>query len=104
MKPRHAAALTLVGWYLMLPPATGQKTSTPISEWRITASYDSAAECEIAKAKGLDEAIKAYRHPQAAIEKYNPPEKMSSVEIQTLGWQFANDACVSTDDPRLKGK
>jgi hypothetical protein len=23
MKPRHAAALALVGWYLLLPPITG---------------------------------------------------------------------------------
>jgi hypothetical protein len=33
MKPRHAAALALVGWYLMLPPTsrdypTGKRGST----------------------------------------------------------------------------
>ena len=31
MKPRHAAALALVGWYLMLPPLT-HVANRPIHE------------------------------------------------------------------------
>src|SRR5262249_51159849 len=53
MNLRHAAALTLVGWYLMLPPLntsdqgaiTSLKSSAPISEWDVSESYDSATEC-----------------------------------------------------------
>jgi hypothetical protein len=33
MKPRHAAALALVGWYLMAAPSN--PTSALLSQWRI---------------------------------------------------------------------
>jgi len=34
MKPRHAAALVLVGWYLMVPPSMSEKTlnSLPVRD------------------------------------------------------------------------
>jgi len=38
MNLRHAAALALVGWYLMVPPYHGDEsnasTAAPLSEWR----------------------------------------------------------------------
>jgi hypothetical protein len=54
MKPRHAAALALVGWYLMVAPQskswwTGAESyddSAPLSRWTIESSFDSAARCE----------------------------------------------------------
>ena len=49
MKPRHAAALALVGWYLMMPPMTCRPSiqiNTPLSHWEISSSYDTADECE----------------------------------------------------------
>lgn len=68
MNPRHAAALALVGWYLMVPPihppvhhykSEGNKSkegwnydwgqdvywAEPLSEWIRVRIYDSAAEC-----------------------------------------------------------
>jgi len=57
MKPLHAAALALVGWYLMLPPPhteyaqSGQiidvraDNEAPLSQWTIARSYDTAAQC-----------------------------------------------------------
>ena len=36
MKPRHAAALTLVGWMLVLPPVRergGRDVRAPLSQW-----------------------------------------------------------------------
>ena len=42
MKLRHAAALALVGWYLMAPLQTG----APISKWASVRSFDSPAGCE----------------------------------------------------------
>ena len=64
MKPRHAAALALVGWYLMVPPYSALKTVTdattgqrrfptqteieqaaPLSAWTLGAGFDLAAEC-----------------------------------------------------------
>src|ERR1700727_2553612 len=54
---RQAAALALVGWYLMVPPITsvrlypsssaGFKTAVPppLREWSIKGSYDFARDC-----------------------------------------------------------
>jgi hypothetical protein len=56
MKARHAAALALIGWYLMTPPPSKVPkvgwtvgTSEPMNEWRHIASYDTAAACESAR-------------------------------------------------------
>jgi hypothetical protein len=53
MNLRHAAALALVGWYLMAPPTFPDNNVVnfwaPISEWRlgdVTYVFDSAAECK----------------------------------------------------------
>jgi hypothetical protein len=62
MKPRHAAALALVGWYLMassidyFPPGSKDVADKPMagwyvrhsgfSDWSIVAVYDTAKECE----------------------------------------------------------
>jgi len=47
MKPRHVAALSLLGWYLMVPPRSwvmGEKGL--ISDWTILQGFDSADDCE----------------------------------------------------------
>ena len=52
MNPRHAAALALVGWYLMVPPSVATlPDSSRVSiqsmgkEWRILTRTDNAEEC-----------------------------------------------------------
>jgi hypothetical protein len=49
MMLRQAAALTLLGWYLMMPPAIDFKTidtHAPLSHWTQFSGYDSVAACE----------------------------------------------------------
>jgi hypothetical protein len=52
MKPRHAAALALMGWYLMAPPLKEVNPNVvfdwnaPISKWIPVDSFDSAADCQ----------------------------------------------------------
>jgi len=49
MKSRHAAALALVGWYLMIPPMglhVEVEYNAPLSQWDMMGSFDSADECE----------------------------------------------------------
>jgi hypothetical protein len=48
MKPRHAAALALVGWYLVLPPKEGLivKPAAPMRDWKIEQSFKTLRECE----------------------------------------------------------
>jgi len=74
VKLPSAAALALVGWYLMRPPlphlkahATRTDTAAPLSRWTIIGTFATQKECEAHQA--------------------NP-------------W----DQCVATDDPRLKEK
>jgi hypothetical protein len=46
MKLRHAVALAIVGWYLMVPPMYEHNdidSSAPLSPWQIVQSCDSAA-------------------------------------------------------------
>ena len=76
MKPRHAAALTLVVWYLMRPPlphlnahAFHADTGAPLKRWIIVGTFPTPKECEARRG--------AVASP----------------------W----DRCIASDDPRLKG-
>jgi hypothetical protein len=49
MRTCHAAALMLVGWYLMVPvrfPNPTVNPCLPLSQWTIFESFDTAAKCE----------------------------------------------------------
>jgi hypothetical protein len=90
MKCRHAAALALVGWYLMTPPlARGVidrgviEWDAPLTSWKIIGRYETHSECRAVLVGYIE-------YPE-----HHPFEKpLPSVP----------SACVSTDDPRLKGK
>jgi hypothetical protein len=93
VKLRHAAALALVGWYLMAAPpmlnkggSSGPDLGAPLSKWTIEESFDTAKECEAA-----DEKLKT---------------RFLDARPQTLaGIEWAQGiSCIATDDPRLKGK
>jgi hypothetical protein len=49
MNRRHAAALVLLGWYLMAPPFAqnggGLVKDAPLKAWQNLAVYDSADDC-----------------------------------------------------------
>ena len=52
---RYAAALVLVGWYLMLPPIKLEPNpyinfGAPLSQWFIESNYDSTTTCELERA------------------------------------------------------
>jgi hypothetical protein len=84
MNLRHAAALALVGWYLMIPPQTAQKTfddHAPLARWFVFSAHDAAHECEGAKFLNRE------GHKQTG-----DPLKAALDSAQ----------CIATDDPRLK--
>jgi|HubBroStandDraft_6_1064221.scaffolds.fasta_scaffold424914_1 hypothetical protein len=94
MKPRHAVALALVGWYLMVPlpghaPIPNANIHT-FSNWVHIASFDSAAECEHAK-------MGVTRMGVAGPQLGGYPD-----------WEVTRvlllSQCVASDDPRLKEK
>lgn len=89
MTPRHAAALGLVGWYLMTPPP--QNLHAAISRWAMRGSYDTADACFTDRAKMVGNAeLRGIGRRKAGLPNLEDPE---------------NEAlCIGTDDPRLKEK
>ena len=88
MKLRHAAALVLVGWYLMVPMKTRGgpiDESLPLSQWRIFASFDAAADCQEGLNGSYDD---AKRSDQAGKTK-------------GLADLYLAAKCIASDDPRL---
>ena len=97
MKRRHAAALALVGWYLMVPPfRTCSECShyfqpnplnAPFDKWAIVDTFDTVAECK----KDLLEYLQKAR-------EWKDKDWPSVHYVATYG------RCIATDDPRLKEK
>jgi hypothetical protein len=101
MKPRHATALALVGWYLLMPSITYSpkvgwalgswwtEEKPDFASWQIVRSYDSAGDCERAR-KTLS--LKA---PDDAQDREGYARQLPMMKSDAV--------CISTDDPRLKG-
>ncbi len=93
MNPRHAAALALVGWYLLMPPLPrsssgeiGSDLSRPLSEWRFSVSvYDTESNCD------------------KEIDAMNQRAARWAREHRTM-LSLSHAQCVASDDRRLKEK
>jgi hypothetical protein len=100
MKPRHAAALAIVGWYLMVPsvlPHAGPAADVPakdlvdldapIGQWTQWESFDSALACQNGRQKLI-----------------NTTTKFGAFDDENVEWSersiFAK--CIASDDPRLE--
>jgi hypothetical protein len=108
MKSCHAAALALVGWYLMVPGITYQSASNvwtvsgydahkrPVySAWENYGTYATAAECQDQLRKLDPTASPVMPTAEGAVR--NPLGLANAVR------DSVNQAiCISTDDPRLK--
>ena len=97
MNPCHAAALPLVGWYLMVPPPVLHSSlpvdlAAPLSKWEIFSTHDSAAECE----QGLVAFYKLSKTEQIA----NPSDERNRIRF----YQLESSQCIASDDSRLKEK
>jgi len=90
MNRRHAIAVALFGWYLMVPPSNLSQTSAykqPLSRWVIVRSFDTADSCEDFKDTFFESSRQAW-----TLGVLNPAYR---------DYMFA--ACAASDDPRLKG-
>jgi hypothetical protein len=103
MNLRHAAALALVGWYLMQPPSDNSHgrpdSDAPLPQWQESGSFDSAAKCN----KERFDTINTYEKLLAEAQK----SKSSGRDIDTAQnglLAFLKAQCIATDDPRLKEK
>jgi hypothetical protein len=99
---RHLLMLSLMGWYLMLPPAARQQNglpwpdaTAPIAHWAIAESFDRASSCEANLSK----------HRKSFQKLYT---KMSGQNLDARFWSrfyisaSAQAICIATDDPRLR--
>jgi hypothetical protein len=102
-KPRHAAALALVGWYLMTPPLKtgGPDNDAPRSRWNIEHVFDSAADCDRVMTQWHRRATRLFEAIGNKKKRLDPPDQEVTIE-QLYG--LANCDCIATDDPRLKEK
>ena len=105
MKPRHAAALALVGWYLMVPTPYGSSSlryveNLPLSKWTIFQSFDSADACE----NGLYAMRKENSAKLKALAKAPPKDTNDASPAERLVFLYGLAQCVEADDPRLKEK
>ncbi len=99
MKISHAAALVLVGFYLITPPVTESGLGISIdphlslSIWDIQGTFDTKEECE---------------KQRAQLKEDNPaptgPWHRADADRNSQAEALRNGQCVSTGDPRLKKK
>ena len=110
MDARHAAALALVGWYLMVPPSMSEM------DWTCGASLSAHAYHKLFGTGDEKECAKfaEIEAPNAPISKWHemsPFETLLDCEKaqhellvrSRAGSPQAGAQCVATDDPRLKG-
>jgi hypothetical protein len=93
MKLCHAAALALVGWYLMTPPPPFDP-STPLSKWTRMGKTEYASEAECTAVR--QQLQTTFRDPGDI-----PPEHITATIMVKA---MAHVLCIAADDPRLKEK
>jgi hypothetical protein len=97
MNLHHAAALALVGWYLMVPPNVRDPSASaasiePLDQWLNVRSFDTATACEDARTA----MIGSYREEL---------RKNTNSEHSFIGFSASSATeCIASDDPRLKKK
>jgi hypothetical protein len=97
MEFRLAAALALVGWYLMIPPQAA--VHAPLSQWNRVESYATNDLCESAK----DFSIQMINHP-ASLGPDVPARvhQIGPARMTEIRQQVSASQCIASDDPSLK--
>ncbi len=91
MNLRHAAALALAGWYLMIPSSTFPPDvayKEPLRNWRILRSFDTADDCQ--------DFLSNF------FEQSREQKDLNTLDPAYRDFMFAE--CIATDDPRLNAK
>ncbi len=99
MKFRHAAALALVGWYLMMPPlkpapAIGVLANLPLSEWLAFLSYPNQPDCERARTARI-------YLTNSTMYNVSVPPNSGQIGAMDAVEQARQSLCVSDNDPRI---
>ena len=106
MNRRHAAALALVGWYLMGPPVRQPKNEEPYldehaayRDWKILHTFKTQNECNAAQQRVIEDAnngkLTSFSGGFTFVLDGDPKPWLDQ----------QNEAeCIATDHPRLKEK
>jgi hypothetical protein len=93
MNLTHAAALALVGWYLMVPPRLGPYRrldyAAPISRWNLIQSFDTPTACEDYLQKQKEDTVIADAKVPNHRIRMTVPQEMAA-------------RCIFSDNTRLK--
>lgn len=100
MKLRQAAALALVGWYLIGPPRQDGPANfnihAPLTQWTVIEKYDDSGACE----RGRTDHLSKWSNGVSAARAGTEAAENDALMITRL-----NEAqCIASDDPRLKEK
>jgi hypothetical protein len=101
MKLRHAAALALVGWYIITPPLNGEPDpSMPVSRWHL---FTERKEIDV---QGSPEWVVVLKSEQECKQKLG--EELALRKTMFANGQctvcvhiFENARCISSDDPQF---
>ncbi len=117
MNLRHAAALALVGWYLLRPPGPNNGApdlSAPLSQWTNSGSFYNVEECERMRDSRTDLGERRVHEIKEKIDAAQQQAIPSKDNLRTLRENFENartfwmqysySQCVASDDPRFKPK
>ena len=87
MKPRHAAAIAIIGWYLMMPPVGNGKVyvTAPLTMWQIVVSVATLKECK-------NVLLNYEKHPI----QISDPKVREAMKLRS-----SHGICILADDPRL---
>jgi hypothetical protein len=117
MNRRHATALALLGWYLIMPPVEGMPPAAvpkaTFDRWHTMNVFDSVADCQ--KEKGQYNSLTASElqiDPKAYFLGERPKDPTEAqkwdsrlAELKSALVDAAHHAgCIASDDPRLKGR
>ncbi len=106
MNPRHAVALALVGWYLMVPPDStvphSVDSAAPISRWSIVTNFESTDTCK----QALTELRNKNGDPAKldATGRLRRFQKRQPADLELAHARIDHATCIATGDPLLKEK
>ena len=106
MKCLYAAALALMGWYLMVPPGSCKpewaSEDKPVpcaaqpSEWIVALSFSHQDKCEAERSADVSFG------KQGLSKSKDSDDKMLVESSRKVYWRALTERCISTDDPRLE--
>jgi len=105
MKFRHATALAIAIWYLIIPPIGADNkvdAHAPLSQWRRGVGFESQKDCDDSLKDAIQTPMTQDEYQAAA--KQTRKAKMKPLSMSEMTKRTSESQCVASDDPRLRAK